>query len=120
MARGLSDLQKDILRIAYQNRSNMRMPEQRLKDFNHGIPENFREQIHSYDLYIKNEDIFYNEYIGIITDNKTNKVKASVSRAFKRLQQRELIERDYYAYHNHMFANLTIKGIKIARELANP
>ena len=117
MARGLSDLQKAILVTAYKNRLMLRTPEERLKDFNLGSPQKHQVSINVFEHYIQNEDLFYNEFIGTITDYKTNSIKASVSRAFKRLHHRELIERDYFAYHNHMFANLTIDGIKIAREL---
>lgn len=117
MARGLSDLQKAILMMAYQNRFKIRSAEKRVEDFNRGRPHNYDESMTSYELYIHKEDIFYNEFVGTLASKKTNSIKVSVSRAFKRLQERELIERSYFSHHNHMSANLTIKGIKVAESL---
>ena len=83
MTRGLSDLQKAILITAYKNRSMLRTPEKRLKDFNNGGPQKHQVSKKVFEQYIQNEDIFYNEFIGTITDYKTNSIKTSVSRAFK-------------------------------------
>ena len=62
-------------------------------------------------------DIFYNEFIGATAMEKTNTVKASISRAFRRLEERDLLKREYWAFHNDVGANLTILGKSIAEEL---
>jgi len=67
--------------------------------------------------YPMETDIFFNEFIGASAREKTNAVKASISRAFRRLEQRDLIKREYWAFHNDVGANLTILGKSVAEEL---
>lgn len=117
MARGLSELQKSILIMAVQNRMKTRSSKQRLTDYNQGRKYG-RMDLDSFEnSYTVETDIFYNEFIGATAQEKTNAVKASISRAFRRLEERELINREYWAFHNDVGANLTIKGKSIAEEL---
>jgi hypothetical protein len=117
MARGLSELQKSILIMALQNRLKVRTVEKRLTDYNQGRKYG-KMDLESFEKYYPMEtDIFFNEFIGAAELEKTNAVKASISRAFRRLEERELVKREYWTFHNDVGANLTIKGKNKGEEL---
>jgi len=117
MARGLSSLQKSILTMAIQNRLKIRTSEKRLTDYNQGRKYGQMDLNTFENYYPRETDIFFNEFIGATKPEKTNTIKASVSRAFKRLEERDLLKREYWAFHNDVGANLTIKGKGVAEEL---
>lgn len=103
--------------MALQNRFRVRSSEKRLTDYNQGRKYG-KMELDSFEKYYPIEtDIFYNEFIGSREQEKTNAVKASISRAFRRLEERDLIKREYWAFHNDVGANLTIQGKSIAEKL---
>lgn len=117
MARGLSELQKSILIMAAQNRYGKRTSEKRLTDYNQGRKYGKMELDTFENYYPMETDIFYNEFIGATAAEKTNAVKASISRAFRRLEERDLLKREYWAFHNDVGANLTITGKNLAEKI---
>jgi hypothetical protein len=100
-----------------QNRLSVRSSEKRLTDYNQGRKYGKMELDSFEEYYPMETDIFYNEFIGSTGQEKTNTVKASISRAFRRLEERDLIKREYWVFHNDVGANLTIKGKITAEEL---
>lgn len=91
MGRGLSELQKEILIMAYRN---------------HKKQGNRTQNLIRDDL-----DLFFSEFMDYYYPERTNSQKAAVSRAFKRLEARNLIKRYWAAYSKWMGIELTDKGI---------
>ena len=97
MGRGLSELQKNILCMAYENRMMRRSRSENL----------IRDDM----------DLFASEFLEIFFAGKTNAIRAAVSRAFKRLEERGLVKRYWGAYSKWMAIDLTDHGLEKAKEL---
>ena len=126
MGRGLSELQKGIIKMAYKN-VGQKFDEERLKELRtyHGIQKSYE--------YLTEEGPKYNHfgeidphYLHLSVPHLTTRealqgcthmgARVSISRAFKRLEERKLVERCYSNYY-WTGINLTSKGKDVAKSL---
>jgi hypothetical protein len=126
MGRGLSDLQQQILLLAYHNRltENRGYGTKGLDLYFHEI---LAEYYHFPTRYNKLREIhpdgghcsigaqyFNRRRIG---RERYNAAQAAASRAIRRLEDRNLVEYKAWAYHKGCGLNLTANGISMARKL---
>jgi len=125
MARGLSELQKAILRLAYRNRQ---VRDERSVDlfYPEVLHEHFGWPIartHSWRPEKGERPCGYDRYFSMreIGEAKYRKTQVSLSRAVSRLERRGLVESGWgfgWTGRGHAILDLTDEGVRVAERLS--